>query len=142
MCCARIRYGEASHQLSATVLLIPLGLFSLPRTWRSAAAASPSPIQPHLIFQPLAMTRTGIALGPDRERPGQKRALNGCEPFQRIGGDRPSGSAPRNLSGVFIPAGGFASSANRPRRFVGDAAPGARLGGQRCSRRQAVKDLF
>ncbi|APD48061.1 hypothetical protein BM449_07100 [Synechococcus sp. SynAce01] len=137
----RIRYVKPATSFRDRPAYSNIGFF-LAGELAAAAGGQPfTDLSRNLIFQPLAMTRTGIASALIGERPGQSGALTDVSRSHALVGDRLQ-VVPPNLSGVFIPAGGFASSANDLGRFVAMLARGGELGGQRVLSEQAVKDLF
>jgi CubicO group peptidase (beta-lactamase class C family) len=94
-----------------------------------------------LLFQPLAMTRTGTASSLIGERPGQPGTLADVSRSHALV-DGQLRVVPPNLSALFIPAGGFASSANDLGRFVTMLARGGEIDGRRVLSTDAVRELF
>jgi CubicO group peptidase (beta-lactamase class C family) len=93
-----------------------------------------------LIFQPLAMSRTGIAssLIGTAAAPGTFTDVSRSHALVR---DRLQVVSP-NLSALFIAAGGFASSASDLGRFVTLLARGGEIDGRRVLSEAAVQALF
>jgi len=128
MCCAASGYVEAPPA-SRPVLAIPtFRAFFLAGELAAAAGGQPfHRSQPQLDLSSRCMTARA-SLGPDRlQRPGQSGALTDVSRSHAWLGDRMQVGAP-NLSGVFIPAGGFASRPPTTSVARGDAGPGRRAG--------------
>jgi CubicO group peptidase (beta-lactamase class C family) len=93
-----------------------------------------------LIFEPLAMTRTGTAstLIGTAAAPG---TLSDVSRSHALVGGRLQ-VVPPNLSALFIAAGGFASSAHDLGRFLTLLARGGEIDGRRVLSEAAVKAMF
>nr|WP_286194863.1 serine hydrolase [Synechococcus sp. CCY 0621] len=136
----RIRYVEPATSFRDRPAYSNIGFF-LAGELAAKAGGQPFPeLTRSLIFEPLAMTRTGVAstLVGSAAVPG---SLTDVSRSHALVGDRLQ-VVPPNLSALFIAAGGFASSANDLGRFLTLLARGGEIDGRRVLSETAVKAMF
>lgn len=136
----RIRHVQPASSFRERPAYSNIGFF-LAGELAAAAGGQPfTTLADSLIVQPLAMTRTGTAsaLIGAGSAPG---ALEDVSRSHALVGDRLQ-VVPPNLSGLFIAAGGFASSAGDLGRFLTMLARGGEIDGRRVLSEQALKQLF
>jgi CubicO group peptidase (beta-lactamase class C family) len=136
----RIRYVQPATSFRDRPAYSNIGFFLAGELAAQAGGQPFAALARTLIFQPLAMTRTGVAssLIGDGSGPG---ALEDVSRSHALVGGRLQ-VVPPNLSALFIAAGGFASSANDLGRFLTLLARGGEIDGRRVLSPAAVKDLF
>jgi CubicO group peptidase (beta-lactamase class C family) len=136
----RIRYVEPATSFRDRPAYSNIGFF-LAGELAAKAGGQPFPaLTRSLIFEPLAMSRTGVAstLVGSAAVPG---SLTDVSRSHALVGDRLQ-VVPPNLSALFIAAGGFASSASDLGRFLTLLARGGEIDGRRVLSEAAVKSMF
>lgn len=137
----RIRYVKPATSFRDRPAYSNIGYFLAGELAARAGGQPFTDLTRTLIFEPLAMTRTGTAstlIGAGSDRPG---ALEDVSRSHALVGDRLR-VVPPNLSALFIAAGGFASSASDLGRFVTLLARGGEIDGRRLLSEAALKALF
>lgn len=137
----RIRYVKPASSFRDRAAYSNIGFFLAGELAAQAGGQPFTQLTRSLIFQPLAMTRTGTAstlIGAEPGRPGAHEDVSRSHAL--VGGRLQV--VPANLSTLFIAAGGFASSAHDLGRFLTLLARGGEIDGQRLLSEEAVKDLF
>jgi CubicO group peptidase (beta-lactamase class C family) len=136
----RIRFVEPATSFRDRPAYSNIGFF-LAGELAARAGGRPFPaLASALIFEPLAMGRTGVArtLIGDGTGPG---ALTDVSRSHAVVDGRLQ-VVPPNLSALFIAAGGFASSAGDLGRFLTLLAGGGEINGRRVLSEAAVKAMF
>ncbi len=136
----RIRYVEPATSFRDRPAYSNIGFF-LAGELAAKAGGQPFPeLTRTLLFEPMAMGRTGVAstLIGDGTGPG---TLTDVSRSHALVGERLQ-VVPPNLSALFIAAGGFASSASDLGRFLTLLARGGEIDGRRVLSEAAVKAMF
>jgi CubicO group peptidase (beta-lactamase class C family) len=136
----RIRYVKPATSFRDRAAYSNIGYFLAGELAAKAGGQPFAELTSTLIFEPLAMTRTGVAsaLIGTAAAPGMFTDVSRSHAL--VGGRLQV--VPPNLSSLFIAAGGFASSAHDLGRFVTMLARGGEIDGRRLLSEAAVKDLF
>ncbi|MFY8148603.1 MAG: serine hydrolase [Prochlorococcaceae cyanobacterium] len=136
----RIRYVQPARSFRERPAYSNIGFFLAGELAAAAAGRPFTDLTGTLLFQPLAMNRTGTAkaLIGDGASPGAIRDVSRSHALVK----NRLVVVPPNLSAVFIAAGGFASSANDLGRFITMLARGGEIDGRRVLSAEAVKELF
>ncbi len=136
----RIRYVKPASSFRDRPAYSNIGFF-LAGELAAQAGGQPFPaLTSSLLFQPLAMARTGVASRLIGNGTGPE-ALADVSRSHALVGNRLQ-VVPPNLSALFIAAGGFASSANDLGRFLTLLARGGEIDGRRVLSETAVKAMF
>ncbi len=136
----RVRYVEPATSFRDRPAYSNIGFF-LAGELAAKAGGQPFPeLSRSLIFEPLAMGRTGVAstLIGDGSRPA---ALTDLSRSHAVVDGRLQ-VVPPNLSALFIAAGGFASSAGDLGRFLTLLTGGGTIDGRRVLSEAAVQAMF
>ncbi|MBE9172869.1 serine hydrolase [Cyanobium sp. LEGE 06143] len=136
----RIRYVQPASSFRERPAYSNIGFF-LAGELAAAAGGQPfTTLASALLFEPLAMTRTGVA----SSLIGTGSTLGALENVSRshalVQGRLQV--VPPNLSGLFVAAGGFASSASDLGRFLTMLANDGAIDGRQVLSPQAVQGLF
>ncbi len=137
---SRIRYMQPASSFRERPAYSNVGFF-LAGELAAAAGGQPfTDLAASLIFEPLAMTRTGTATA----LIGAGSAAGALDDVSRSHAlvEGRLQVVPPNLSGLFIAAGGFASSASDLGRLLTLLAGGGEIDGRRLLSPQAIQELF
>ncbi|MFO8237747.1 MAG: serine hydrolase [Prochlorococcaceae cyanobacterium] len=137
----RIRYVQPASSFRERPAYSNIGFFLAGELAAKAGGEPFTDLTQRVLFQPLGMNRTGTAAALFGRRPDQPGVLADVSRSHALVDDRLRVVAP-NLSALFIPAGGFASSVNDLARFVAMLARGGEIDGRRVLSTEAVKELF
>lgn len=137
----RIRYVQPASSFRERPAYSNIGFFLAGELAAKAGGEPFTDLTQRVLFQPLGMNRTGTAAALFGRRPDQPGVLADVSRSHALVDDR-LWVVPPNLSALFIPAGGFASSVNDLARFVAMLARGGEIDGRRVLSTEAVKELF
>ncbi|MEA5417519.1 serine hydrolase, partial [Synechococcus sp. BA-132 BA5] len=136
----RIRYVRPASSFRDRPAYSNIGFFLAGELAAKAGGQPFAELSSDLIFQPLAMTRTGVASRLIGDGTGPGTLTDVSRSHALVGGRLQV--VPPNLSALFIAAGGFASSANDLGRFVTLLTRGGEIDGRRVLSEAAVKAMF
>ena len=136
----RIRYVKPASSFRDRPAYSNIGFFLAGELAAKAGGQPFAELSNDLIFQPLAMTRTGVASRLIGDGTGPGTLTDVSRSHALVGGRLQV--VPPNLSALFIAAGGFASSANDLGRFIILLTRGGEIDGRRVLSEAAVKAMF
>ncbi|MCT0225765.1 serine hydrolase [Synechococcus sp. CS-1328] len=137
----RIRYLKPASSFRDRAAYSNVGFFLAGELAAKAGGQPFAELARSLIFQPLGLSRTGVAttlMGDGTAQPGTLEDVSRSHAL--VGGRLQV--VPPNLSALFIPAGGLASSANDLGRYVQMLARGGEIDGRRLLSEDAMAALF